>query len=74
MKKIFNILVQVSVEDNSREKVIEHLNNICDKVNQCCNTESESNVVGEAIIDGYWNSEEDYIEGQSCKDDDLWED
>ena len=74
MKKVFNILVQVSVEDNSREKVIEHLNNICDKVNQCCNTGSESDVVGEAIIDGYWNSEEDYIEGQSCKDDDLWED
>ena len=74
MKKVFNILVQVSVKDNGREKVIEHLNNICDKVNQCCNTESESDVAGEAIIGGYWNSEEDYIAGQSCKDDDLWED
>lgn len=73
MKKVFNILVQVSIEDNDREKIIEHLNNICDKVNQCCNTEPESAVFGEAIIDGYWNSEEDYMAGQECHDDDPWE-
>lgn len=73
MKKVFNILVQVSVEDTGRENIIKHLDNICNNVNNCCQTESESDVYGEAIIDGYWNSEEDYMTGQDCRDDDNWE-
>lgn len=74
MKKVFNILVQVSIEDKGREEIIGHLNNICDKVNQCCNNEPDSAIFGESIIDGYWDSEKDYMDGQSCRDDDLWED
>lgn len=73
MKKVFNILVQVSVEDTGRENIIKHLDNICNNVNNCCKTEPESGVYGEAIIDGYWNSEEDYMAGQDCRDDDNWE-
>ncbi len=73
MKKVFNILVQVSVEDTGRENIIKHLDNICNNVNNCCQTEPESDVTGEAIIDGYWNSEEDYMAGQDCRDDDNWE-
>ena len=73
MNKVFNILVQVSVEDKGRESIIKHLDNICNKINQCCNTESNSYVFGKSIIDGYWDSEEDYMSGQDCHDDDLWD-
>jgi hypothetical protein len=72
-KKVFNILVQVSIEDTDRKQIIEHLDNICDKVNKCCDYEKDSAIFGEALVDGYWNSEEDYMAGEECHDDDTWE-
>lgn len=73
MKKIFNLLVQVSIEDTGRENIIKHLDNISNNINNCCKTEPESKVYGETIVDGYWESEEDYMTGADCKDDDNWE-
>ena len=73
MKKIFNLLVQVSIEDTGRENIIKHLDNISNNINNCCETESESEVYGETIVDGYWDSEKDYILGTDCRNDDSWE-
>lgn len=33
MKKIFNLLVQVSIEDTGRENIIKHLDNISNNIN-----------------------------------------
>lgn len=73
MKKIFNLLVQVSIEDTGRENIIEHLDNISNNINNCCKAEPESEVYGETIVDGYWDSEKDYILGADCRNDDNWE-
>ena len=71
MTKVFNITFSVVVSGKNRSEIVSTLNQVRDDVSVAAESICESTV---PIVDGYWDSEEAYNNGEDCHDDDTWSD
>lgn len=73
MKKVFNLLVQIEVEGADRNEIGTKLTTLRETVDNTLIRSGKANVRGVTVVDGYWDSVEDYESGQDCHDDVDWE-
>lgn len=71
MTKVFNVLVQVSLDADDGKSMCDKVRRLCESIDVAGNTFGK--VEGEATMDGYWESLEDFYSGNDCKDNDDWE-